>query len=95
MELHLFTGDTDLRPGAFDIMEPVGQPVTDYGHIDLAVVPGMAFDAQGHRLGRGKGYYDRLLPRLGHCYKIGMCFDFQKVPSVPTEPTDIAMDEVL
>ena len=55
----------------------------------------MAFDACGHRLGRGKGYYDRLLPRLSHCYKIGICFDFQKVPSVPTEPTDIAMDEVL
>ena len=95
MELRLFTGSADLRPGAFGIMEPVGQVVTDYNHIDLAVVPGMAFDGQGHRLGRGKGYYDRLLPRLSHCYKIGMCFDFQKVPSVPTEPTDIAMDEVL
>ena len=95
MELRLFTGEADLRPGAFGIMEPVGQLVTDYDHIDLAVVPGMAFDACGHRLGRGKGYYDRLLPRLSHCYKIGICFDFQKVPSVPTEPTDIAMDEVL
>ena len=55
----------------------------------------MAFDDSGHRLGRGKGYYDRFLVNLPHCYKIGMCFDFQRVEHVPCESTDIAVDEVI
>ena len=55
----------------------------------------MAFDRQGHRLGRGKGYYDRFLSRVPNIYKIGVCFPFQLVDSVPFEDTDILMDEVV
>jgi 5-formyltetrahydrofolate cyclo-ligase len=76
-------------------MEPVGQPFNDYDQVELAVVPGVAFDAEGHRLGRGRGYYDRFLPLLPHAYKLGLCFDFQKVEHVPTDANDIRMDEVL
>lgn len=85
----------DLQEGAFHILEPTGTAFTDYDSIEIAVVPGMSFDAEGHRLGRGKGYYDRFLPRIPRAYKIGICFDFQKTPHVPTDAHDVPMDEVL
>lgn len=95
MILRRYSGPDDLRQGAFGIMEPAGDIFSDYKAIDLAIVPGMAFDAQGHRLGRGRGYYDRFLPLLPHAYKLGLCFDFQKVEHVPNDANDIRMDEVL
>ena len=76
-------------------MEPSGELFTHYDSIDVAIIPGMAFDAGGNRLGRGKGYYDRLLARIPDVYKIGICFDFQKVESVPADINDIKMDEVI
>lgn len=93
LELRIFDGST--AEGAFHIQEPTGQLFTDYASIDLAIIPGMAFDQAGHRLGRGKGYYDRLLPRLAHAYRLGICFPFQMLDSVPTEEHDIPMNEVI
>lgn len=95
LELRLYTPGSSLAVGAFGIEEPQGPVFTNYSEIDLAVVPGVAFDAKGNRLGRGRGYYDRLLPRLVHACKIGICFPFQLVDEVPAEPFDIAMDEVI
>lgn len=95
MELRCYEGPADLEGGFFNIMEPVGRVFTDYDAIEVAVVPGMAFDSRGHRLGRGKGYYDRLLPRLKNAYKIGICFGFQFVPGVPADEHDIMMDEII
>ena len=95
MELRRYTGSNDLEQGAFGIMEPTGKLFTDYENIDVAVVPGMAFDREGHRLGRGKGYYDRFLAQLPHTYKIGVCFPFQLVDLVPADAHDILMDEVI
>jgi 5-formyltetrahydrofolate cyclo-ligase len=61
------------------------------------IVPGVAFDSEGHRLGRGKGFYDSYLssPHAARIYKIGVCFPWQLVESVLTEPHDIQMDEVI
>lgn len=95
MELREYRGPADMKSGSFGIMEPIGTAFTDYSLIDVAVIPGMSFDRQGNRLGRGKGYYDRFLKNIPQAYKIGVCFDFQKVDEVPTEETDIEMDEVL
>ena len=95
MELRCYTGRTDLAVGAFGIMEPVGEVFVDYAAIDIALVPGMAFDAQGRRLGRGRGYYDRFLATLPSIYKIGVCFDFQKVEEVPSDEHDVAVDSVV
>lgn len=95
--LKVFHTDTPLNEGAFGILEPQGDNYTDFLSIDLAIIPGVAFDNKCNRLGRGKGYYDRLLKRMPHekIYKIGLCFDFQKVEKIPCEPHDIAMDEVI
>ena len=105
-----YTGPHDLQEGVLHLMEPIGEPFTAYENIDVVIVPGMAFDAQGRRLGRGRGYYDRFLSSLGTVLSessdgdslrtvpselIGVCFDFQKVPEVPTDACDIPVDEVI
>ena len=95
MELRLYTSPDDLALGAYNIMEPTGETFTCYNEIDTAVIPGMAFDASGNRMGRGKGYYDRFLALLPKAYKIGICFSFQFVNNIPTSPLDIPVDEVL
>ncbi|MBR1401146.1 MAG: 5-formyltetrahydrofolate cyclo-ligase [Prevotella sp.] len=95
MELRIYESAKDLVGGFFNIMEPVGKLFSQYEKIDTAVVPGMAFDSRCNRLGRGKGYYDRLLPKLPDAYKIGVCFDFQKLPGIPADENDVKMDEVL
>ena len=99
MELRHYASRADLEEGAFHIMEPVGEPFVDYDQIDMILVPGMAFDAAGHRLGRGKGYYDRFLnthfSTTRHPYLLGICFPFQHVAEVPSEKHDVLMDEVI
>lgn len=95
MEVRRYTRPEDLQQGAFGIMEPCGKLFTDYVSIDVAIIPGMAFDAKGHRLGRGKGYYDRFLSLAPAIYKIGICFPFQLVDNVPVNENDVWMDEVI
>lgn len=95
MELRHYTGLHDLQTGAYGILEPTGELFTDYDAIDAAIIPGMAFDADGHRLGRGKGYYDRFLSRVPYIYKIGLCFSWQIVDCVPSDEHDIVMDKVI
>ena len=87
-----FLPDEPACRGRFGIEEP--QTPLYHGAIDVAVVPGMAFSAAGHRLGRGRGYYDRFLAQCA-CYKIGLCFSFQCLDAIPAEPHDIMMDEVI
>lgn len=97
LELSLYQGEEALRAGAYNIMEPEGSflPCEAYGQIEFAIIPGMAFDASGHRLGRGKGYYDRLLPLLPAAYKVGVCFPFQFLTDVPSDEFDVPMNEVV
>ncbi len=94
LELRPYTGDSGLKIGAFGIEEPTGMIFKDYEAIDLVVVPGVAFDHAGNRLGRGKGYYDRLLSHIP-AFKIGICFPFQFIENVPSEPLDIRMDTII
>lgn len=97
LELHLYEGEASLKEGAFGIMEPTGPLFAPehYGEIELAIIPGMAFDSAGHRLGRGKGYYDRLLPNLRDAKLIGVCFPFQFLEEVPAEAHDISVCKVI
>ena len=90
-----YNGTDSLKPGIFGIMEPIEQETTvDESEIDLIIVPGVAFDRQLNRMGRGKGYYDRLLSTL-QAPKIGICFDFQLQDTVPTESFDKKMDMII
>lgn len=95
--LRVYEGEGRMRTGDFGIMEPVGMIYDEgeYRNIDLAIVPGMAFDRLGGRLGRGRGFYDRLLPKLCNCHKIGLCWEVQIVECVPMEEDDVAMDCVI
>ena len=82
---------SDLRPGRFGILEPNGVAVlSETDHEGLIVfVPGVAFDPRGGRLGRGKGWYDRLLKRLGdNAVFVGLGYEFQVVEEVPTDSWD-------
>lgn len=95
MEIRIYHNHNDLEKGSFGIMEPTGPLFIDYDKINVAVVPGMSFDTAGHRLGRGKGYYDRFLPKACNAYKIGVCFNFQKQEIIPTDEHDITIDYVI
>lgn len=83
-----------LRLGAFHIEEPQGDETTDIRDIELIIVPGVAYDRDGNRLGRGKGYYDRLLTST-KATKIGMAYDFQIVDEIDAEPHDVKMDFII
>ena len=77
----------------FHIEEPVGEAVSP-DILDAVIVPGVAFDRHANRMGRGKGFYDRLLSR-GDLYTIGVCHDCQMLDEIPCEPHDKPMDCVI
>jgi 5-formyltetrahydrofolate cyclo-ligase len=85
----------DVVVGSFGIREPAERcAVQPLNQLDLALVPGLGFDARGRRLGRGKGYYDRLLPEVNGL-RCGVAIDCQIVPEVPAEPHDCSVDYIL
>lgn len=90
-----YRGPESVRTGAFGILEPVdtGNSVPE-NEVDLIIVPGVAFDRRLNRLGRGKGFYDRLLCTL-NVPRIGICYDFQMKETIPTESFDKKMDLVI
>ena len=94
-----FKGFQELKEDEnYGILEPVGSLFTDYNEIDIAIIPGIAFDNNFNRMGRGKGFYDKILSSLksnNNCHLLGICFDFQIVENVPTEQHDIKMNNVI
>ncbi len=88
-----FSTKEELKQGSLGIWEPDTQK--EYlNSIDLVIVPGVAFDRDKSRLGRGKGYYDRYFINK-RIVKIGVCFDFQLLESIPIDSFDIKMDKVV
>jgi len=88
----------DLIPGSFGVLEPDPKkcPPADPASAAVIFVPGVAFTAEGARLGRGRGYYDRLLSVLpADIQRIGVCFSCQLVDTIPQEPHDEGVDLVL
>ena len=99
LELFQLTSMDELDRGRFGILEPRSELRRRPGKqiataaIELVLVPGVAFDRRGGRLGHGRGYYDRLLRQLrADAFKVGVAFDCQFVDSIPVEEHDIAMD---
>ncbi len=82
----------DLQPGQFGILEPKADcPIYNLKQLDLALVPGLGFALNGVRLGRGQGYYDRLLTGVPGC-KCGVAFDCQVTAEIPAEAHDVRVD---
>ncbi len=85
---------SELNKGRFGIPEPAVPVFAAEDELDLIIVPGTAFDLAGRRIGRGGGFYDRLLPQ--YCaVRAGVCFGFQHLQSIPAEEHDIRMDVVV
>ena len=88
------TEESEFSKGAFSVKEPCIKDIADALDIDVVIVPGIAFDKNGARVGFGKGCYDRLL-RNTSAVKIGFCYNFQLCEGIPTESHDIKMDYVV
>lgn len=93
--LREYRGREEMLLSDYGILEPTGPDFTDYSQIDLGVIPGVVFDRSLNRLGRGKAYYDNLLPLLENAFLAGVCFSFQLKDSIPVEPHDYKMNCVI
>lgn len=83
-----------LSLGSFHIEEPTGSDLADISDIEMIVVPAVAYDRNGNRVGRGKGYYDRLLA-TSKAVKVGVGYDFQIVDEIDAEPHDVKVDIII
>lgn len=89
-------GDQPLVAGVWGIEEPAaGAPVVAPEDVDLAVVPCLAVDPSGHRLGYGRGYYDRSLARMTRAVSVAVAFDFQLIAEIPSEAHDVPVTWVV
>lgn len=85
-----------LQKGPYQTLEPQTKIDSPLEKLDLVLVPALGFDKNGNRLGRGNGYYDRLLKKAsGRIHSIGLAFDFQILPTLPVEQNDVPVDKVL
>ena len=85
-----------LERGGFGVMEPLSSaPEVPASAVDFVLVPALAVDLQGNRLGYGKGLYDRLLPTLPTALRCALAYDFQLVSELPSSPTDAPVDVVV
>jgi 5-formyltetrahydrofolate cyclo-ligase len=100
-ELHDF--DTELAKGAYSIMEPkkIYQRLVPLSEVEMIIVPGVAFDLQGDRIGYGGGYYDRMLESFREAERgikvclVGVCFECQLIDAVPVESHDLAVEMII
>ncbi len=97
LTLHPYLGKDSVSGGAFGIDEPLAPCFPEKERVDFVLVPGVAFDSEGNRLGRGRGFYDRLLgeelPETA--LRVGVCFGFQLLSHVVTEADDVRMHMVV
>lgn len=95
LRLRQYTGPECLVEGPdFGIGEPVGDEYTALDKVEIIIVPGVAFDKRNNRMGRGRGFYDRLLKSTPNATKIGVAFNFQMFDQIPVESFDVPMDRV-
>ncbi len=93
LEIREYQGEQAITQGKFGV--PVPTTPTFLGKIDLILVPGVAFDNQGNRMGRGGGYYDRFLRHYSHTMKIGVGYRFQLKNKLPHDRHDTPLDKVI
>jgi len=86
----------ELVPGSYGILEPAGADLMAWADLELLVVPGVAFDPRGHRLGYGKGYYDRTLTRCPAAMeRVGFAYEFQVVERLPADDHDCRLTRLV
>lgn len=97
MVLHRVGSEEEFEAGSYGLREPAAScPVLSLEEVDVALVPGLAWDRSGRRLGRGAGYYDRLFARPGwRAFRCGLFFASQELPSLPADPWDVPLDAVV
>jgi 5-formyltetrahydrofolate cyclo-ligase len=92
----MLDNNTSLRKGPYGVCEPAVKKSISLKNIDLVIVPGVAFDKKGNRLGRGKGCYDRFLKTIPKdTPSIGLAFDFQIIPSIPAQKHDVNVNKLI
>lgn len=94
MEFLEFKPGCGMEEGELRVLSPKGGEEVNPEEIDLIIVPGVAFDAEGKRLGRGKGYYDEFIKRT-NAFTIGVCMSHQKIEEVPCEAHDKKVDMLI
>lgn len=95
LQFHAVESLEHTAKGKFNILEPHSHlPKIKPQDLDLLFIPGVVFAENGHRIGYGKGHYDRLLKKTG-CLKIGIAYEFQIVKNIPGEPHDVPMDMII
>ncbi|MBC8500897.1 MAG: 5-formyltetrahydrofolate cyclo-ligase [Nanoarchaeota archaeon] len=89
-----FLGFNKLKRGTFGILEPIN-PTQEDTNPDIVIVPGIVFDESGHRIGYGKGYYDKFLEENYDVLKIGLAFEFQILKGLPIDSHDVPVDIII
>ena len=84
----------ELKEGALGILEPIGDIIKPE-QIDTVILPGIAFDASGNRIGFGRGYYDRFLKRVRNASIVALAFDFQIVDTIPSTKSDVRVHKII
>jgi len=96
MQPAMLVDHAKLKKGPYGVLEPVTEAMVKPEDLDLVIVPGLAFDKKGRRLGRGKGCYDRFLSTFSDDLpSIGLAFDFQILPLIPTTSYDVSVKEII
>jgi len=87
----------NLTHSTYNFLEPSEKYIIEVSldSIDLILVPGIGFDKNGHRLGHGMGYYDKLLENVNHSWIVGLAFEFQILETIPTEKHDIPVNKII
>ncbi len=91
---HVYNLEAELSRSTMGILEPIPSLCKKAEHIDIILVPGLAFDSHHHRLGYGKGYYDRWLT-TNHVFSIGIGYKEQKTETLPRDSHDVKLDRLV
>ncbi|HEY2735372.1 MAG TPA: 5-formyltetrahydrofolate cyclo-ligase, partial [Polyangiales bacterium] len=92
LALHAYELGAPLEESGFGMLEPLASSaLIDPADVDLILVPALALDGAGHRIGYGRAFYDQLLPKLPRAFRVGVAYDFQVVPEIPNDPHDVPM----
>jgi 5-formyltetrahydrofolate cyclo-ligase len=96
LQLHVHQLGEALEESGYGMLEPAASNASiDPAEVDLIIVPALALDGGGQRLGYGRGFYDRLLPLMPNAFRVGVAYDFQVVPEIPAEPHDVPLHCVI